>query len=142
MYRTSNQTYGSRAPTVHEMPVSKGGPCVQAVSPGRGPNPGLLRRATHHGAVGRGPKFQHHERGGYPQVLLEQGMVEINERMNLAMKCLRMKKVRVDLLVACQRLALFTQTHTTNFCGLRQYVLRQYIKNCFLCGMILYFMRD
>ena len=27
MYRTSNQTYGSRAPTVHEMPVSASQAC-------------------------------------------------------------------------------------------------------------------
>lgn len=31
MYRTSNQTYGSRAPTVHEMPVRESQTCQDEV---------------------------------------------------------------------------------------------------------------
>lgn len=31
MYRTSNQTYGSRAPTVHEMPVCESQTCQDEV---------------------------------------------------------------------------------------------------------------
>lgn len=35
MYRTSNQTYGSRAPTAHEMPVSASHICQDKVPSGR-----------------------------------------------------------------------------------------------------------
>ena len=54
MYRTSNQAYGSRAPTVHEMPVSQAWKhlCVIGTSPGGGCDPGFLMRGG-----GEGPRF-------------------------------------------------------------------------------------
>lgn len=52
VYRTSNQAYGGRAPTVHEMPVSRK-PRGERGRTGRGggvpgstPHPGILQRAT------------------------------------------------------------------------------------------------
>lgn len=81
MYRTSNQAYGSRAPTVHEMPVSgKQGRARERVGRlWKRPRPWTSQKGnTSWGWYGRGPKLQLRIVGGVPRILLAQGRVEIN----------------------------------------------------------------
>lgn len=70
MYRTSNQAYGSRAPSVHEMPVS--GERGRVCAGGRlqeEPTPRLPKRATREGA--QSSSITQCE--GAPHILWEQG---------------------------------------------------------------------
>lgn len=108
VYRTSNQAYGSRAPTVHEMPVrvsrKQGEACTEpagGASVGGDCSSGFLKRATPPEGEARGALgFRH------PQILLEWGRVEINESEFGNEMVSRMKKAPPK--------GLAPASHTTN----------------------------